>query len=261
MSLLDEPTNSFDAALQELGFRSSQLDLSLSAGQIVSLRRFLQDLSRYNEHTNLVARSDFLTLVKDHVTDSLSVASVITSTGLARQQNLKVMDIGAGAGFPGIVLAVVLEDLLLDLVDSVGKKTCFLNQVVQSLELSHRVSVHNARAEVLARQSHFRAKFDLSTARAVGSLDLISELAVPFLRVGGKLIAQKSTKQYAQEIEDSQYALSLLGAQVSGVYPLDRTILGKERVIVMIEKIKETPEQFPRSTAQIARGSLSKRKV
>lgn len=241
----------------ELESLASVLSVSLDKEKLQLLRRFLLELFLYNQHTNLVARADFPTLVKEHVIDALSLVSLINGRGLLPGKDARLIDIGSGAGFPGIVLAVVLDSLQVDLVDSVGKKTRFLNQEVESLGLGGRVQVHNLRAEVLVRQSGFRETFDLATARAVGPLDLIAELAVPFLKPHGVLLAQKSRGQLDDEIKKASHALSVLGARVGSIEAVDAGKPGKDHLILLIEKVQTTPGRFPRTTAQIARRSLS----
>jgi 16S rRNA (guanine527-N7)-methyltransferase len=204
-------------------------------------------LQAYNEHTNLVANSDADVVIRNHVLDALSLVRLLPD--LERHQEL--VDIGSGAGFPGLILAMVLENVSVLLIDSVGKKTNFLSEAASMLGIEERVEVINDRAEEVSRHRDYREKFDLATARAVGKLDLTVELTLPFLKVGGLLLAQKSKAQLSDELEDGRHAASLLGGAVKSLDQLDSEVLGRELVVVCIEKQDRTPPKFPRPTPQL----------
>jgi 16S rRNA (guanine527-N7)-methyltransferase len=204
-------------------------------------------LQTYNEHTNLVSNADADVVIRNHILDALSLVRLIPNASSPK----RLVDIGSGAGFPAMILALVLENLSVVLIDSVGKKTRFLLEAASALGVSDRVQVENARAEEMAREREYRERFDLATARAVGKLDLVVELTLPFLKLGGLLLAQKSKAQLSDELEDGRHAASLLGGTIKSLDQLDAEVLGRELVVVCVDKQKPTPPKFPRPTSQL----------
>lgn len=211
---------------------------------------FLDQLRLYNEHTNLVSNADPAIVVRDHVLDSLSLVPIIRKFG-GNEKQMALVDIGSGAGFPAIVLAIAIDDLQVLLIDSVGKKTRFLKEAAQALGLQDRVDVVTARAEELPRDESFRESFNFATARAVGKLDLVCELTLPFLRRNGYLLAQKSKAQADEELKAATHAISKLGGEVVSTEVLNRDVLQKDFVVTCIRKVNPTPAMFPRPTAQL----------
>lgn len=235
------------------------LSVESTEAQLEAVRILLGELCSYNEHTNLVSCADPLVVVREHILDSLSLIVALREKPARADQPgaLRLIDIGSGAGFPAMILAIFLPDCQVCLVESIAKKTRFLTQLVDSLHLSDRVRVINQRAEELAHDRAMRAAFDLATARAVGKLDMVAELALPFLRQGGWLLAQKSKGQLEEEKARASRALPLLGGELKSIELPDPQALGKERAILIIEKMKETPELYPRSSAKIKRSPLA----
>lgn len=246
----------YSDAMDLLASLAGQLGVVLSHKTLAQLEEFCVRLSEYNSHTNLVSRSEPDFLVREHILDSLTLVGFIESfrarlrAGAVQPHQLALVDIGSGAGFPGLILAIVVPDLQVTLIDSIGKKTRFLEQIASLLKLDG-VSVHTGRAEDLARVDGFRGAFDLATGRAVGSLDLIAELTVPLLRVHGQLLVQKSTAQLDQDMKTATRALPKLGARVIETTALDSRILGKDRAVIVVEKVEETKELYPRTWAKI----------
>ena len=244
---MKNPTRSLADALAELTQRAQLLGVSLEPAQLDRLSLFLDELAAYNQHTNMVARADPWTLVHDHVLDSLTLVPCIERT----QAERKLVDIGSGAGFPGLVLALSVPDLEVVLSESIAKKARFLEAVISRLSLFPRVQVRNDRAESLGREPGMRGCFGLATARAVGTIDLVAELALPMLNRNGWLLAQKSLRQLPDERRRLERALPILGAQLREVVSPDVEAVGKERAILIIEKIEPTSDRYPRSTSQI----------
>ena len=212
---------------------------------------FLTELEAYNRHTNLVSKGDPDTVMRQHVIDSLSLAPVISRFSPADSSDLRLLDVGTGAGFPALILALVRKDLSVDLIESVGKKTKFLAQTINTLGLADRVNVHNVRAEDLAHDPKFRGQYDFATARAVAKIDLVCELTVPFLKNSGHLLAQKSRQQADEELHSAASAMELLGCKVSAITAPDAVALAKDLVVVVIKKTKPTPARYPRPSAQL----------
>ena len=151
---------------------------------------------------------------------------------------------GSGAGFPGLPLKINFPEISVTLVESVAKKTAFLNHVVNVLNLRD-VNVLTARAEVVGRDPSFRNQFDVAVSRAVGSLRLLAELVLPFCRVGGIAILSKKGN-IAQEIHEAKYAFEIMGGEVASLIPIPEKVLGGQRCLVILRKIHPTPDGYPR---------------
>ena len=189
-------------------------------------------LIEVNSHTNLTTITDPAEIRVKHFEDSLSVLSYINKGD-------KVLDIGAGAGFPGIPLRIE-KDFDLTLVDSVNKKVNFMNEVIEKLELKNTRAIHT-RAEDFAKEK--RGKYDVVISRAVANMSTLSELCIPFLKVDGLFIAMKGPKA-DEELEQAGNALKVLGGEI---IKLDRfDLAGNERVNVIVRKIHPTKVKYPR---------------
>src|SRR5271170_6689850 len=201
-----------------------QIDAPLDAVQLEQVAHFCQLLALYNAHTNLVADAEITVVLRDHVMDSLSLVPTIVSRPRAKEGSNRLIDIGSGAGFPGLILAIALRHLSVTLVESVGKKARFLEDTVSKIALSHRVEVKQVRAEELAHQAQYRGKFDLATGRALGSLAIVVELTAPFLSIGGVCLLQKTVKQSEEEAPKARANLQKLGARLIKTIVLDAEI-------------------------------------
>src|SRR5262249_42769702 len=248
--------------LDQLAARAATLGALLEPNQIQMFGRFCVDLAEYNAHTNLVSNSDPLVLLRDHILDSLTLVPLLRGHQFSRPTSaddgcsLSLVDVGSGAGFPGFVLAIACPELSVTLVESIGKKAKFLEMVAGSLGLHNRVTVINDRAESLGRDASLRETFLAGTARAVGPVDVAAELTLPLIRVGGFLLLQKSHAQLDDELTRARLSLSALGAGDPRVVVPDAEALGKQHVILVIEKTTTPSSQFPRSPAAIKRHPL-----
>ena len=193
-----------------------------------------------NKICNLTAITDEDGVVEKHFYDSIFPLKYFSL-------NAKVLDIGAGAGFPSIPLKLVRDDLSFTLLDSLNKRINFLNNTIQTLNLKNIESIHG-RAEDFAKLSDYREKFDITTARAVANLKVLSEYCLPFVKVGGQFIAYKSGN-CEEEINEAKQIICELGGKISKV--IDYNIGENSRKLVIIEKTKETPKKYPRPTKQI----------
>lgn len=193
---------------------------------------YMDYLLEVNAHTNLTAITDPEEIETKHFKDSLTVLPYI-------KEEDKVLDIGAGAGFPGIPLRIE-KDFDLTLIDSVNKKVVFMNEVIEKLGLKNTRAIHT-RAEDYAKEK--RESFDLVVSRAVANMSTLSEYALPFLKVGGLFIALKGPKA-EEELEKAKNAIEILGGRVKEIksFNLD----GNERVNIVVEKIKKTKAKYPR---------------
>ena len=230
--------------------RVKQIEVSLDAAQIEAIEQFCHMIARYQEHTNLVGSADLAVLLNDHVLDSLTLLPIISAYN-ATQGSLRVVDLGTGAGFPAIVLAIAQPLLKVTMIEAVGKKCKFLEDATTRLGLSSRCLILNARAEKVAHEREHRAAYDIGCARAVGSFDLTAELVLPFLTAGGLFIAQKSAAQLTQEQERARYCLPKLGASLQAVIACDESVLGKAKVLMVARKTEPTAPLYPRAWNQI----------
>lgn len=193
---------------------------------------YMDYLLEVNSHTNLTAITDPSEIEIKHFKDSLTVLDYI-------KKGDKVLDIGAGAGFPGIPLRIEKE-IDLTLIDSVNKKVKFMNEVIEKLNLENARAIH-VRAEDFAKDQ--REKYDVVVSRAVANMRTLSEYCLPFLKVGGLFVALKGPKAM-EELEDAQNAISILGGQVIKTESID--LSGNDRVNIIVQKIKKTKNKYPR---------------
>ena len=220
--------------------------LGLPAEGVPSLLRYGDLLVETNKVMNLTAITDPEEIASLHFLDS---AALLT---LEDFRNKSVVDVGTGAGFPGLPLRILEPTIRLTLLDSLGKRIQFLNRVCQELELTDVACVHG-RAEEFAAEH--RESFDLAVSRAVAALPVLCELCLPLVRPGGKFLAMKSVDS-DQELEAAKHAIETLGGAVSGVR--DYEIPGTEvrHRLILVEKVKKTPEKYPRMFAKIKKNPL-----
>lgn len=213
--------------------------LSLNPKQIQQFTLYEKLLLEWNEKFNLTAIRDVPGIRTKHFLDSLSVSRLFTKTFPT-----SLMDIGTGAGFPGIPLKIVFPQLHLALVESVGKKSAFCQLVVDELALSC-TEVLTGRAEDLAHQNKYRERFDMVVARAVANMPVLVEYLLPFARVGGKMIAQKGISAH-EETQSAGHAMKVLGGELENVHPVVLPGVSDERFLVVIKKTAATPPLYPR---------------
>ncbi|MGL6154064.1 MAG: 16S rRNA (guanine(527)-N(7))-methyltransferase RsmG [Cetobacterium sp.] len=206
--------------------------------KVDNLIKYLELLCEYNSHTNLTAIREKDGIIEKHFIDSLLVQEFI------KPNTKKAIDIGTGAGFPGMVLAIYNPEIEFVLMDSVGKKTKFLESVKESLDLKN-VTVINSRAEEYINDEN-RETFDLGLCRGVSKLNTILEYMLPFLKVGGIFLPQKM--EGTGEEEEAKSALDILNGNIEHIYKRNLPYCGDERVILEILKFKNTDKKYPRRT-------------
>jgi 16S rRNA (guanine527-N7)-methyltransferase len=227
MSILDE-------GAQELGIRLTPLQLD-------QFEIYFKELADWNQRINLTSVVGYEEVQVKHFLDSLTVALAVPG-GLASAES--VIDLGAGAGFPGLPLKVAFPHLRLVLVESVGKKTDFLRHVVAILGLSG-VDVHTGRAERLAHEPELREAFDVVATRALAGLAVLAEYTLPFCREGGVMVALKHGGIDA-ELVGAAHAIEVLGGRMGKVHAVEIAGLTDNRIVVAVDKISTTPERYPR---------------
>ncbi|MEQ8173880.1 MAG: 16S rRNA (guanine(527)-N(7))-methyltransferase RsmG [Syntrophomonadaceae bacterium] len=204
-----------------------------------TVNRYAELILLENQKQNLVSRKNPVLEVAKHVRDSMEAIKLIEFSCQ------RVIDIGSGAGFPGMVLAIMKPDCHVTLLESDQKKSEFLQSMVEELELKN-VEVLKERAEVAGRDPKRRGMYEVATSRAVASAAVLVEYALPFLKIGGRLLMWKSVN-YQNEIQEAQHALEMLGGEVTEVYNYC-LMEGLDRSLVVVEKRKETPDKYPRRT-------------
>ncbi len=215
--------------------------MRLTLRQREQFQVYYQELIGWNRRINLTAITDYEEVQVKHFLDSLTVVLALQQPLL---KGMRLIDVGTGAGIPGIPLKIVLPDIKVVLLDATRKKAAFSEYVIQRLELKD-VEVVVGRAEEIAHKSGYRQQFDLVLSRAVAPLTTLVELTLPFCATGGRLIAQKKG-DIKEEVQEAQRAVSLLGGKLIDVKSIELPDFTDERWLVVIDKIGETPPQYPR---------------
>jgi 16S rRNA (guanine527-N7)-methyltransferase len=228
--------------------------VELNEKQLEQIALFCELLRQYNQHTNLVGNAEVEVVVRDHILDTFTLVPIIQRYRGSGQSRL--IDIGSGAGFPGLILALVIEDLRVTLVEAIAKKTKFLTEVSSRLNLDKMLEVKNTRAEDLAHHGQYRGQFDFACARAVGSLAIVCELSAPFLKRNGLALIQKSMKQWKEDEAQARKHLGKIGASIKETILLNPEISGKELVVIVIEQTDPAPARYPRPWTQIKKSPL-----
>ena len=231
-----------------LGQDAAALGLRLDRAQLEACERYARELAEATKTVNLTAITEVPDIAVRHFLDSFTAYAARRWSGHER-----VIDIGSGAGFPGMALRIALPGVRLTCVEATGKKARFIERMLDDLALD-RVAVVHARAEDLARDPAHRARYDVATARAVGALALCAELALPFLVVGGEAVVWKGRLE--AELAAAGKALAALGGEITAVVPTSSLGLGERlpgRSLVVMRKVRATPDRYPRGPADLKR--------
>ncbi len=218
-----------------------ELNIELSETQINMFVKYYELLVEWNSFMNLTAITEWKEVVIKHFIDSLSLVNVIENM---TDVSYSVLDIGTGAGFPGIPLKIAFPNLKITLVDSLNKRVKFLNEVINVLGLENIVAIHS-RAEDIGHNSMYREQYDIVVSRAVSNLTVLAEYCVPFVKLNGCFIPYKSEKS-EEELSNASKALSILGCKYINSVDFDLPSSDIFRCLLVFEKIKNTPNKFPR---------------
>ena len=234
-----------DSFLKDL----EELQISLSEKQLLQFMTYYEMLIEWNQVMNLTAITDFDEVLKKHFIDSISLIK-------AHDVSLpvSVIDIGTGAGFPGIPLKIAFPNLKITLLDSLNKRVNFLQAVIDELQLEDIDAIHG-RAEDFAKKGKLREQYDLCVSRAVANLSTLSEYCLPYIKVGGKFISYKSEK-IVEESENAKNAISILGGKIENQIEFMIPNSDIYRNLFVIKKCKETPNKYPRKAGLPAKEPL-----
>ena len=217
--------------------KASTMGVRFSVEQMDKFYKYMNLLIEWNEKINLTAIIEPNEIILKHFIDSITILKDI-------KDGLTIVDVGTGAGFPGIPLSIMNPTLKITLVDSLNKRLIFLQEVINELDLKNVELVH-ARAEEFGRNKKYREKFDVATSRAVANLATLSEYLLPLVKINGKAISMKAGNA-SQEIEDAKKAIKTLGGNINNIeeFNLPQSDIG--RTIIIIDKISGTPGKYPR---------------
>lgn len=226
-----------------------KLNIHLNEKQVYQFMKYYEMLIETNKVMNLTAITDFDEVIDKHFVDSLALIQAIDLN-----KELKVIDVGTGAGFPGIPLKIAFPELDILLLDSLNKRIHFLDQVISELGLENIQTIHG-RAEDLGKNPLYREKFDLCVSRAVANLSTLSEYCVPFVKVDGYFISYKSGK-VQEELDASRHAVDILGGKVEKCLNYALADTDMERSLVVIHKLKPTKKAYPRKAGKPSKEPL-----
>ena len=230
--------------MQRLQDGASALGLRLTQDQKAAFTLYYEELVAWNQKFNLTAITDYEQVQIRHFLDSLSCLLAHETRQALGRRDARMIDVGSGAGFPGIPLKLVFTGAQLTLLEATGKKVAFLESLVQRLDLQ-TVSTIKGRAEDLGHDPAHRERYDLALARAVAEMPVVAEYTLPFCKVGGWVIAQKG-EAGAAEAWSAEQAIGLLGGELRRIVHVELPGLPEDRSLVVIEKVSPTPEAYPR---------------
>lgn len=234
----------------DLMARSAEdVGLQLSKQQYEKFMIYMKLLQEWNEKINLTAIVEDEEIVKKHFIDSIKA---FKRDEFKEANNL--IDVGTGAGFPGIPIAIMKDSINVTLLDSLNKRVNFLNTVVNNIGISNVTTIHS-RAEDGARNSNLREKFDIATSRAVANMSVLSEFCLPYVKVGGNFIALKGPS-VEKEIYDSMNAIKILGGKLLEVCEVNIEETELKHNLVVVRKIKECSKSYPRKAGLITKNPL-----
>lgn len=227
------------------------LNIELNDKQIQQFITYYEMLVERNKYMNLTAITEYDEVINKHFIDSISLNKAID---LIQKGHIKVIDIGTGAGFPGIPLKIAFPELEITLLDSLNKRVNFLNDVISELKLENIHAVHG-RAEDFGRNPEYREQYDLCVSRAVAQLATLGEYCMPFVKVGGQFIPYKSG-DIQDELKNAQKAIKILGGHINHVESFKLPETDIERTLVVIDKTGKTGKTYPRKAGKPSKEPL-----
>ena len=237
----------FNEFKEKMIINVDKLGITLSEIQLRQFYNYMNLLIEWNKKINLTAIIEPDEIILKHFVDSLTISKYISD-------GTRVVDVGTGAGFPGIPLKIYRQDIEITLLDSLQKRINFLDEVIRELNLEKIETIHS-RVEDFGKDKKYREKFDTATSRAVANLATLSEYLLPLVKVGGKVISMKGSL-IEEELELSKNAIKILGGKVEKVDEFNLPNSDISRNIVLIDKIKETSNKYPRKAGEPSKKPL-----
>ena len=230
-----------------LKLEAEKIGITLDDTALSRFDKYAEMLVETNKTLNLTAITEPDEILYKHFIDSLTILTVVNL-----EKGARVIDVGTGAGFPGVVLLIARPDINITLMDGTNKRLNFISEVLEETGLN--AEILHMRAELAGKEPKYREKYDLVTARAVANMNTLSEYCLPFAKVGGIFAPMKAAKA-DEELENANNAVKMLGGQIKEVKHLNINNCG-ERCIIITEKISHTPPKYPRASAQISKKPL-----
>lgn len=228
------------------GLKRLDIDIDYDEEEFLKFYELLKEKNKVVDLTNIIEYEDVM--IK-HFLDSLTLFKFDEF-----KEEKTIIDIGTGAGFPGIPIKLVNKDLKITLLDSLNKRLVFLDEVIDKLNLKDIHTLHR-RSEDIGNEKEYREKYDIAVSRAVSRMDKLVEMALPLVKVGGLFIAMKG-KDTEDELNEALEGISILGGKVKNVVEFTLTEGENERTLIVVEKIKKTPKKYPRNFGQIKKKPL-----
>lgn len=226
-----------DEFFYKLQNQVQKIDIKLTNKQLNEFYTYMNLLIEWNKNINLTAITEPEEIIKKHFIDSLTISKNI-------QKDSSIIDVGTGAGFPGIPLKIVREDINVVLLDALNKRLNFLNEVIKENKLENIETVH-FRAEEIGKNKKYREKYDIATSRAVAQLNILVEYLLPLVKVGGKCICMKGSN-VEEELKNSKKAITILGGEIEKIEEFILPDSDIKRNVIIIKKVNSTPAKYPR---------------
>ena len=230
---------------------SKEIGLEITEEMCNDFFQYKEMLLEWNEKINLTSITEEREIILKHFVDSVSVLTLEEF----KIENLKIIDVGTGAGFPAIPIKIMRRDINMTLLDSLNKRLSFLNNVIENLNFSDIECIHS-RAEDLAKKTEYRETFDICVSRAVANLSALTEYCLPYVKLGGSFIAFKGNN-VTEETHDASNAISVLGGKITNIKKIKIPFTDISHTLVVITKICETPNIYPRKSNQITKKPIS----
>lgn len=223
------------------------INVELPESKIRDFFTYMEELVEWNKKINLTAIVEMSDIIDKHFVDSLTISQYIND-------NESIIDVGTGAGFPGIPLKIARDNLKIDLLDSLNKRVNFLNEIIDKLELKNITAIHS-RAEDESSKKEKRESYDVAVSRAVANLPVLLEYLLPFVKLGGKCICMKGMN-IEEEVNNSKKVLKELGGEIEEVKKLQLPNTDATRNIIIVRKIANTPKKYPRKAGTATKNPI-----